>query len=127
MVVFSGSLKGYYSIQFKDNDMNKLQNKINETQKKYDELCELLPELEADLVRFQRAVMLIRELENFAADDFLHIYEVMEDREEFDLKTNGNLSVMNEDAVWNAFCDFQRIAWARIREATAALDPNEQE
>ena len=107
--------------------MNKLQNKINETQKKYDEWCELLPELEADLVRFQRAVMLIRELENFAADDFLHIYEVMEDGEEFDLKTNGNLSVMNEDAVWNAFCDFQRIALARIREATAALDPNEQE
>ena len=38
------------------------------------------------------------------------------------LHTQGEYSVMSEDALWNAFADQQTLAWQRLRSAIAVLD-----
>ena len=102
--------------------MGNLQQRVNSAQETYDEWCALLPELEADLARFEQAAMLVGKLTAFAQNDFLELYDAIENGGPVDLTTGGNLSVMNQDAVWNACTDFRRILPARLKQSVAALE-----
>ena len=39
-----------------------------------------------------------------------------------DLRTQGEYSVMSEDAIWNALAEQDSLAWQRLRSAMAVLD-----
>lgn len=103
--------------------MSQMQERINEIQAKYAEWCELWEEFKQDKARFERATELMRDLEEFMTEEFLEAYEAIENGEPVDLKTNGEYSIMSEDTIWNAYGDFQRLAWQRLRMATDALNP----
>ncbi|QEY24977.1 DUF4298 domain-containing protein [Neisseria animalis] len=100
-----------------------MQEKIDEIQNKYREWCLLLPELEADIDRWKRAVKLIRDMERFYSEDYCRFDEAIEKGAVVNLKTQGEYSIMSEDTLWDAYGDFQRLAWQRLRLAADALDP----
>ena len=102
--------------------MNHRQQRVNAAQETYDEWCALLPELEADLARFEQAAILVRKLTAFAQNEFLELHDAIENGAPADLATSGNLSVMNQDAVWNAHTDFRRVLLARLKQSVAALE-----
>ena len=102
--------------------MDHLQQRVNAAQEIYDEWCALLPELEADLARFEQAAILARKLTAFAQNEFLELHDAIENGAPVDLTTGGNLSVMNQDAVWDAYSDFHRILLARLKQSVAALE-----
>ena len=102
--------------------MDHLQQHVNAAQKTYDEWCTLLPELEADLARFEQAAMLVGKLTAFAQNEFLELHDAIENGAPVDLTTRGNLSVMNQDAVWDAYTDFRRVLLARLKQSVAALE-----
>ena len=102
--------------------MDHLQQHVNAAQKTYDEWCTLLPELEADLARFEQAAMLVGKLTAFAQNEFLELHDAIENGATVDLTTGGNLSVMNQDAVWDAYTDFRRVLLARLKQSVAALE-----
>ena len=102
--------------------MDHLQQRVNAAQETYDEWCTLLPELEADLARFEQATILVGKLTAFAQNEFLELYDAIENGAPVDLTTGGNLSVMNQDTVWNAHTDFRRVLLARLKQSVAALE-----
>lgn len=102
--------------------MGHLQQRVNSAQETYDEWCTLLPELEADLARFEQAAMLVGKLTAFAQNEFLELHDAIENGAPVDLTTGGNLSVMNQDAVWDAYTDFRRVLLARLKQSVAALE-----
>ncbi|GAA8963693.1 hypothetical protein HpSP79_01030 [Helicobacter pylori] len=102
--------------------MNHLQQRVNTAQETYDAWCALLPELEADLARFEQAAILVGKLTAFAQNEFLELYDAIENGAPADLATGGNLSVMNQDAVWDACTDFRRVLLARLKQSVAALE-----
>lgn len=102
--------------------MNHLQQRVNTAQETYDAWCALLPELEADLARFEQAAILVGKLTAFAQNEFLELYDAIENGAPADLTTGGNLSVMNQDAVWNVHTDFRRVLLARLKQSVAALE-----
>ena len=102
--------------------MDHLQQRVNAAQETYDAWCALLPALEADLARFEQAAILARKLTVFAQNEFLELYDAIENGAPVDLTTGGNLSVMNQDAVWDAYTDFRRILLARLKQSVAALE-----
>ena len=102
--------------------MNHRQQRVNAAQETYDEWCVLLPELEADLARFEQAAILVGKLTAFAQNEFLELYDAIENGAPADLATGGNFSVMNQDAVWDACTDFRRVLLARLKQSVAALE-----
>lgn len=102
--------------------MDHLQQRVNAAQEIYDAWCTLLPELEADLARFEQAAMLVGKLTAFAQNEFLELHDAIENGAPVDLTTGGNLSVMNQDAVWDAYADFRRVLLTRLKQSVAALE-----
>ena len=102
--------------------MDHLQQRVNAAQETYDEWCALLLELEADLARFEQSAILVGKLTAFAQNEFLELYDAIENGAPVDLTTGGNLSVMNQDAVWDAYTDFRRILLARLKQSVATLE-----
>lgn len=102
-----------------------MQQRIDDIQEKYRKWCELLPELEADAARWQQAAALMREMQDFYAAEYLDIHHAMENGVQLNLTTQGEYSIMSEDALWNAYSDFQRIAWQRLHSAANALNPEQ--
>lgn len=44
-----------------------------------------------------------------------------------DLRTEGEYSIMSEDALWNALGEFHQLAWLYLRSSVDALDKYTQE
>ena len=66
--------------------------------------------------------MLVGKLTAFAQNEFLELHDAIENGAPVDLTTGGNLSVMNQDAVWDAYTDFRRVLLARLKQSVAALE-----
>ena len=99
-----------------------MQQRIDKIQAKYKEWCELLPQLEQDAKRWQRAVSLMRDMDAFYTNEYQAFHQRLEQGEQADLTTQGEYSVMSEDALWNALGEFQNLAWLYLRLAVKALD-----
>lgn len=99
-----------------------MQKRIDEIQSKYREWCNLLPQLEEDIRRWQHAAALIRDMDDFYTREYQQYYQAIEEGKEIDLRTEGEYSIMSEDALWDAFGEFQRLAWLRLRSGVDALD-----
>ena len=65
---------------------------------------------------------MVRKLTAFAQNEFLELHDAIENGAPVDLTTGGNLSVMDQDAVWDAYTDFRRVLLARLKQSVAALE-----
>jgi hypothetical protein len=104
-----------------------MQKRIDEIQSKYREWCHLLPQLEEDLKRWKHAVALIRDMDNFYTHEYQACHQAIEDGAELDLRTEGEYSIMSEDALWNALGEFHQLAWLYLRSSVDALNRYTQE
>jgi len=104
-----------------------MQKRIDEIQSKYREWCHLLPQLEEDIRRWKHAVALIRDMDNFYTHEYQACHRAIEDGAELDLSTEGEYSIMSEDALWNALGEFHQLAWLYLRSSVDALDRYTQE
>lgn len=77
-----------------------MQNDIQQMQDNYARLVELLPELEKSLSQWQESYQLIQQLNLFYHSPlWLELYD---NADNIQLETNGNYSVLSQDAIWNA-------------------------
>ncbi|MDO5091543.1 MAG: DUF4298 domain-containing protein [Cardiobacteriaceae bacterium] len=99
------------------------QQRIDHMQKLYREWTQLLPKLEAAQAEWQRGIDIMRTLgEFYFGGEYLQLHEAIDAGLGVDLRTEGEYSVMSEDALWDAFHEQDRLAWQRLRSAIAVLD-----
>lgn len=99
-----------------------MQKRIDEIQSKYREWCELLPQLEADIARWKHAASLMQDMDEFYTNEYQACYQAIEEGADVDLRTQGEYSIMSEDALWNALGEFHQLAWEYLRSSVNALD-----
>ena len=99
-----------------------MQKRIDEIQSKYREWCELLPQLEADIARWKHAASLMQDMDEFYTNEYQACYQAIEEGVDVDLRTQGEYSIMSEDALWNALGEFHQLAWEYLRSSVNALD-----
>ncbi|UTG69762.1 DUF4298 domain-containing protein [Neisseria subflava] len=99
-----------------------MQKRIDEIQSKYREWCELLPQLEADIARWKHAASLMQDMDDFYTNEYQACYQAIEEGTDVDLRTQGEYSIMSEDALWNALGEFHQLAWEYLRSSVNALD-----
>lgn len=99
-----------------------MQKRIDEIQSKYREWCELLPQLEADIARWKHAASLMQDMDEFYTHEYQACYQAIEEGADVDLRTQGEYSIMSEDALWNALGEFHQLAWEYLRSSVNALD-----
>ncbi|OSI07176.1 Uncharacterised protein [Neisseria animaloris] len=101
------------------------QARIDHIQKLYREWTQLLPKLEAAHQDWLRGEAIMRELAQFYFEgEYMRYVQALEDGLDVNLHTQGEYSIMSEDALWNAFAEQQNLAWQRLRSAVAVLDRN---
>lgn len=100
-----------------------IQERIHAIQRLYREWTLLVPQLEAAQAQWQRGAEIMAELERFYfGGEFSQYQGALEKGLELELHTQGEYSVMSEDALWNASAELQALAWQRLRSAVAVLD-----
>lgn len=101
-----------------------MQQEIDRLQALYREWTDLQPKLEAALADFQRSNELMAELSQFYFEgDYRAFNERIEQGEAVNLHTEGEYSIMSEDALWNAYHEQSETAWAFVRSGLAVVDP----
>ncbi len=99
------------------------QERIDRIQALYREWERLLPELEADQEQWQYAMQLMREMSDFYDREYMPLHQAIESGLPVSLATEGEYSIMSEDALWNAFQQQYDLAWGWLRAAIHELDP----
>ncbi|HFC3402492.1 TPA: DUF4298 domain-containing protein [Neisseria gonorrhoeae] len=103
------------------------QKRIDEIQSKYREWCHLLLQLEENIHRWKYAVALIRDMDNFYTHEYQVRHQTIKDGVELNLQTEGEYSIMSEDALWNAPGEFHQLAWLYLCSSVDTLDRYTQE
>ncbi len=104
-----------------------VQTRIDEIQQLYREWMQWQPKLQAAQSDWQHAAALMQKLSQFYfGGEYNRYYNALANGLDVDLRTQGEYSVMSEDALWNAFGEQQTLAWQWLRAAVAALDPEAQ-
>ena len=104
------------------------QARINEVQQLYREWTQLFPRLQAAQQEWQRGAEIMHALSQFYFDgEFGRYHDALENGLELDLHTDGEYSVLSEDALWNAFHEQQQLAWQHLRSAVAVLDKEREQ
>ena len=99
------------------------QTRINEIQAIYKEWLAVHARLEIAKQDLAKSAELMDKLEDFYFDgEYRAIFEQMENGEQFDLKTDGEYSVMGEDTIWNAVHDYDSTLWDFMRFCVKHLD-----
>lgn len=99
------------------------QERINEVQALYREWTQLLPKLEAARQDWQRGEALMRQMAKFYFDgEYRQAIDAAEQGWKPDLSTQGEYSILSEDALWNAFHEQQSLAWQWMRDCIETLD-----
>ena len=99
------------------------QARIDRIQALYREWERLLPELEVAQEQWQHAMQLMREMSDFYDHEYMPLHQAIESGLPVSLETEGEYSIMSEDALWNAFQQQYDLSWAWLRAATRELDP----
>ena len=102
------------------------QQRIDEIQTLYRRWLQLLPRLEAAQQEWKQAEDIMAQLDRFYAEEYMEYADALADGLPVSLQTEGEYSVLSEDALFDAFGDRHRLAWQWLRLATAALDPENQ-
>lgn len=104
------------------------QQRIDEIQAIYREWLALQPKLEQAEKDWKKSVKLMEKLEDFYLQgEYRAIFDKLESGENLDLTTEGEYSVMSEDAIWNAMHDQQQQLWQLLRFAVKNLDKQEND
>ncbi|OAM31533.1 MULTISPECIES: DUF4298 domain-containing protein [Eikenella] len=103
------------------------QQRINHIQARYREWQRLLPELEAAQAQWRQAMQILHELADFYENEYGEIHQAIEEGLEVSLHTEGEYSIMSEDALWNALQEHYDLSWFWLRAATRELDPQHGE
>ena len=99
------------------------QTRIDEIQRLYREWTQWLPKLQAAQRDWQHAAALMQKLAQFYfGGEYNRYYDALENGLDVDLRTQGEYSVMSEDALYDAFGERQNLAWAWMRLAMKDLD-----
>ena len=99
------------------------QQRLDEIQALYREWTQLLPKLEAARQDWQRGDAIMRELAAFYfGGEYRACLEAEEQGWQPDLTTQGEYSVLSEDALWDAYGDQQTLAWQWMRDCIETLD-----
>lgn len=99
------------------------QEKIHHIQALYRQWLEILPRLEQAYADWQTALAISDELEAFYFDgEYSVLFDALQAGLPVDLTTEGEYSVMSEDALWEAFGEKDRLLWQLLRLSAAKLD-----
>lgn len=107
-------------------DIEETQRRIDEIQSLYREWLRLLPELEAAQDEWRKAAEIIRKLDGFYSGEYNRYYTEIENGLPVSLETEGEYSIMSQDALYDAFGDHYRLSWEWMRLAVASLDPDKR-
>lgn len=103
------------------------QETLSQAQALYREWLKLQPELEAAEQTWQRSAEIMRQLQAFYFNGaYADLLQREENGEPLDTRTEGEYSVLSEDAIWNAVNEHQALAWQRMRGSLKILDPDNQ-
>lgn len=102
---------------------NEIQNRINEIQTAYHEWLSLQEKLANTHQDWQKSVELMQKMQDFYLNgEYQEIYEKIENGEKLDLTTQGEYSIMSEDALWDAMHEHDQALWQMLRFAVKHLD-----
>lgn len=102
-----------------------MQERIDHIQATYRKWLSLHEQLLQMQTLNQEANSLMQELKDFYFEgEFREFFEQIEQGSTVNLKTQGEHSIMSEDALWNAYQDYQNLLWQQLRDAVNALDKN---
>lgn len=107
-------------------DIEEAQRRIDEIQSLYREWLRLLPKLEAAQDEWRKAAEIVRKLDGFYSGEYNRYYTEIENGLPVSLETEGEYSIMSQDALYDAFGDHYRLSWEWMRLAVASLDPNKR-
>lgn len=107
-------------------DIEEAQRRIDEIQSLYREWLRLLPKLEAAQDEWRKAVEIVRKLDGFYSGEYNRYYTEIENGLPVSLETEGEYSIMSQDALYDAFGDHYRLSWEWMRLAVASLDPDKR-
>lgn len=104
-------------------DTDAAQKHINKIQALFREWIQLESKLNAANADWQRSMEIMEILSQFYfGDEYQDYIQAIENGEEIPVHTEGEYSVLSEDALWNAFHEQQNLAWQRLRTALQVLD-----
>ena len=99
------------------------QQRIDEVQAIYREWLALQPKLVQAQKDWKKSVKLMAQLEAFYLQgEYRDLFERLEYGEDLNLTTEGEYSVMSEDAIWNAIQEQQQQLWQLLHFAVKHLD-----
>lgn len=107
-------------------DIEEAQRRIDEIQSLYREWLRLLPELEAAQDEWRKTAEIVRKLDGFYSGEYNRYYTEIENGLPVSLETEGEYSIMSQDALYDAFGDHYRLSWEWMRLAVASLDPDKR-
>ena len=107
-------------------DIEEAQRRIDEIQSLYREWLRLLPKLEAAQDEWRKAAEIVRKLDGFYSGEYNRYYTEIENGLPVSLETEGEYSIMSQDALYDAFGDYYRLSWEWMRRAVASLDPDKR-
>ena len=107
-------------------DIEEAQRRIDEIQSLYREWLRLLPKLEAAQDEWRKAAEIVRKLDGFYSGEYNRYYTEIENGLPVSLETEGEYSVMSQDALYDAFGDHYRLSWEWMRLAVESLDPDKR-
>lgn len=107
-------------------DIEETRRRIDEIQSLYREWLRLLPELEAAQDEWRKAAEIVRKLDGFYSGEYNRYYTEIENGLPVSLETEGEYSIMSQDALYDAFGDHYRLSWEWMRLAVASLDPDKR-
>lgn len=98
------------------------QDTLNTAQEAYRTWLGLQPKLQEAVQAIKQSAKQMAKLNDFYENDYRHLYEAREAGENLDLTTQGEYSVLSEDAIWNAMHEHDSDLWAILRTSMQALD-----
>lgn len=104
------------------------QERLNEVQGLYREWQRVQTQLESAQKTWQHAAQVMAQLEQFYFQGEYRAYlEAEEQGTVFSCQSEGEHSVLSEDALWNAFHEYQTLAWQQLRQSLAVVEPKSQD
>lgn len=103
------------------------QTQLDEMQSLYRQWLTLLPQLQEHLRTWKEAINIIQQLEHFYYNgNYLRLRDLEQQGHPLNTHTQGEYSVLSEDAIWDALSECHQLAWQHLRSAIAVLDQENQ-
>lgn len=107
----------------KDSSTQSMQQRLDEVQALYREWLACQPKLEQAQKDWQHSVAIMQKLEAFYTNgEYRQLNDAVDAGADLDLTTQGEYSVLSEDALWDALGEQDQQLWALLRFAVKHLD-----